>query len=155
MNDIFRKARSGEAVVEEYEADDARASVAANKPPSKLVAASSRERVSDQIVVFSHVEVWPRRIVRFIWASRRSSNLTGRDSSLFETRWRSGTPTSPCRTPAELDVRIVLGNLSNQVTSGSQLAAAPQPVPLRFHTDLRVVDEPHRALVLGPDDHET
>ena len=50
-------------MVEEHEADDARALVIANIRPPRLIAAPSRERVGDQIVVFSHVELWPWRIV--------------------------------------------------------------------------------------------
>jgi len=50
-------------VVEEREEDDARALVLANMRPPKLIAAASRDRVGDQIVVFSHVEVWPWRVV--------------------------------------------------------------------------------------------
>ena len=49
-------------MVEEREEDDARALVLANMRPPKLIAAS-RDRVGDQIVVFSHVEVWPWRVV--------------------------------------------------------------------------------------------
>ena len=58
--------------------------------------------------------------------------------------------------PAELDVHVILDNLSAHKTPhGPQLAAAPPPVPLPLHADLRVVDEPRRAVVLRADHQET
>ena len=51
--------------------------------------------------------------------------------------------------PAELDVHVIFDNLADpQDPSGPPLAAAPPPVPLPLHPDLRVVDEPRRAVVL-------
>lgn len=51
----------------EHVAEDAhrqaRAFVVANMQPPKIIMVSSRERLGDQMVVFSHLEVWPWRIV--------------------------------------------------------------------------------------------
>ena len=57
--------------------------------------------------------------------------------------------------PAELEVHVILDNLSTHKTPAVHaLAAAPPAVPLPLHPDLRVLDEPGRALVLGPDHQE-
>ena len=51
--------------------------------------------------------------------------------------------------PAELDVHVILDNLSAHKTPTVQKwLLRHQPVPLPLHPDLRVVDEPRRALVL-------
>ena len=52
--------------------------------------------------------------------------------------------------PADLDVHVILDNLSTHKTpTVHALAAAPPPLPLPLHPDLRVVDEPRRTLVLA------
>ncbi len=50
--------------------------------------------------------------------------------------------------PAELDVHVILDNLATHKTPRPPLAAAPPPLPLPLHPDLRVVDESRGALVL-------
>jgi transposase len=56
--------------------------------------------------------------------------------------------------PPELDVHVVLDNLSAHKTvrpqdpEGAPLATSPSTLSLPFHADLRVVDEPRRAVVL-------
>ena len=57
--------------------------------------------------------------------------------------------------PAEFHVHVILDNLrTHKGSPGPPLAIASPAVPLRLHSDVRVVDEPRGAVVLRADHQE-